>query len=166
MEVAMDQMLQQAENNNIIYKIPKRHKSKMSSDLIDTPIYNEDMMNYILDGILSNICIEMDKQNISVRELGDLSGVDYSHLSRVFNGHGRIGLTAMIKIAYALHVNPKDFFPYDDESNKRKTNGERFDELTKDMDISSSNFLLSLCVNYSKEWRRLKVNGFGDEGRR
>lgn len=162
MEVAMDQMLQQAENNNIIYKIPKRHKSKMSPDLIDTPIYNEDMMNYILDGILSNICIEMDKQNISVRELGDLSGVDYSHLSRVFNGHGRIGLTAMIKIAYALHISPRELFPYD-EADKRKTNGDRFNELTKEMDLSSSNFLLSLCVNCVKEWRRLKATGFDKE---
>ena len=35
----------------------------------------------------------------------------------------------MIKIAAALKISPVELFPYD--QNKRKTNGQRFDEITK-----------------------------------
>ena len=112
----------------------------MSKDLIDTPIYNEELMDNVLEGIAQNIFVEMDKQGLTVRGLGELSGVNYSHLSRLFNGQSKIGIGTLIKLAYALHISPGDLFPYD--VNRRKTNGQRFDEITKEMDIASSNFLI------------------------
>ena len=69
-------------------------------------------------------------------------------LEKVFNNKAHIGLSSVIKIAAALRVSPSELFPYD--QNKRKTNGQRFDEITKGMDLASINYLLDVCAGYSK----------------
>ena len=124
------------------------------ADLIDTPIFDERMMDAILEGIVQNICIEMDKRNISMQELSRASGINNSHLCKIFSGTSRIGLNALLKIANVLQVSPGEFFPYDD--NNRKSNGQKFDEITKEMDLRSCDFLLSLCVAYVRELRGRK----------
>ncbi|MBD5556852.1 MAG: helix-turn-helix transcriptional regulator [Roseburia sp.] len=124
-----------------------------TADLIDTPIYNKDMMDSLLAGIVQNIYIEMEKQHMTVRGLGEIAGINYSHLCNLFGGRTKIGLTALIKLSYALHLSPCDLFPYDE--NKRKTNGQRFNEITKGLDIQSSNFILNMAADYAKECRRL-----------
>ena len=122
-------------------------------ELLNTPIYDDELMEQVLDGIVSNVMLEMDKQGLTTRGLAELSDGTYSHLSRIFNHEARIGLQTLIKVAYALHLSPAELFPYD--INKRKTNGQRFDEITKELDVVSSNFLLGICADYVKEWRRI-----------
>ena len=119
-----------------------------TKDLIDSPIYNEELMENVMVGIAQNIRVEMDKQRMTIRGLAELSTVNYSQLTKIFNNKGRIGLASLIKIAAALHVSPSELFPYD--QNRRKTNGQRFDEITKGMDLASVNFLLDICAGYSK----------------
>jgi transcriptional regulator with XRE-family HTH domain len=131
-----------------------RNNSYLSPDLVDSPIYNEDMMDDIRNGIVQNIYVEMDRQGLTTRGLGELSGVNYSHLSRMFSGQAQIGLESVIKLSYALRVSPKDLFPYD--TNCRKTDGQRFDEMTKDMDTTSRNVLLGIVADFVKECRRIK----------
>ena len=118
-------------------------KSRMRMDLVESPVYNPERM----DGV-------MDKQEMTLSNLAELADVDCAHLSRVFKGTGRIGLTVLIKVAYVLKISPSELFPYD--FNSRKTNGQRFDEITKELDLSSSNYLLLFCSDYVKEWRRIK----------
>lgn len=112
------------------------------------------MIDQVLEGIVQKITVIMDQQQITIRGLGEMADVNYSHLSRMFNRQTRIGLTTLIKVAYALHISPCDLFPYD--VNKRKTNGQRFDEITKDIDVKKRNFLLTICADYVREWRRIK----------
>ena len=119
-----------------------------TKDLIDSPIYNEELMENVMVGIAQNIWVEMDKQRMTIRGLAELSNVNYSQLTKIFNNKGRIGLASLIKIAAALHVSPSELFPYD--QNRRKTNGQHFDEITKGMDLASVNFLLDICAGYSK----------------
>lgn len=88
---------------------------------------------------------ELSQKNAS---LAELSCVNYSQLTKVFNNKAHIGLSSVIKIAAALRVSPSELFPYD--QNKRKTNGQRFDEITKGMDLASINYLLDVCAGYSK----------------
>lgn len=149
--------IEETEKNNDVSKknYTVKNNRYMSKDLIDTPIYNEELMDNVLEGIAQNIFVEMDKQGLTVRGLGELSGVNYSHLSRLFNGQSKIGIGTLIKLAYALHISPGELFPYD--VNRRKTNGQRFDEITKEMDIASSNFLIGFCADYTREWRRMKL---------
>lgn len=135
-------------------KSRRYRKSKMRMDLVESPIYNPDRMDGVMNGIVQNIRIEMDKQDMSLSSLADMADVDCAHLSRVFKGTGRIGLTVLIKVAYVLNISPGELFPYD--FNGRKTNGQRFDEITKELDLSSSNYLLLFCSNYVKEWHRIK----------
>lgn len=128
--------------------------SKMTPDLIDTPIYNDKLMENVLVGIAQNIWVEMDRQGFSIRALAGIADVNYSQLTKIFNNRSHIGLKTMIRIAAALHMNPCELFPYD--PNKRKTNGQRFEEITKGMDLTSINFLLEIVYNYRKEYNRLK----------
>ena len=117
-------------------------------DLIDTPIYNEELMDNVLVGIAQNILSEMERQGLTIRGLSELSDVNYSQLTKIFNCKGYIGLKSMIKIAAALKISPVELFPYD--QNKRKTNGQRFEEITKGMELASTNYLLDVCAGYSK----------------
>lgn len=138
-------------------KQPRFHKSKMRPELLDTPIYNEELLQRTYDGIIQNIRVEMDKENLSIRGLSEISGVHFSHLSNMFSGKCNIGLDALIRLASALQLSPAELFPYD--FNKRKTNGQRFDEITKELDLSSSNALLEQCMIICKEMKRLKREG-------
>lgn len=131
-----------------------KHIANMDPAYLDSPIYNEEKMQRIYDGIAQNIKIEMDKAGLTLRELEDKSGVHFSHLSRVFNGKCRIGFDALIRIAAAFKMSPTDFFPYDD--NKRMTCGQKFDEITRCLDVRSQNYLLENTVSYVKEYNRLK----------
>lgn len=135
-------------------KQPRFHKSKMKPELLDTPIYNDELLQRTYDGIIQNIRVEMDKENLSLRGLSEISGVHFSHLSNLFSGKCKIGLDALIRLAYALQLSPAEIFPYD--FNKRKTNGQRFDEITKELDLASSNALLEQCMIICKEMKRLK----------
>lgn len=129
-------------------------KSRMNMGLIESPVYDADRMDGVMNGIVQNIRIEMDKHNMTLSNLAELAGVDCAHLSRVFKGTARVGLTVLIKVAYVLEISPGDLFPYD--FNTRKTNGQRFDEITKELDISGCNYLLLFCADYVKEWRRIR----------
>lgn len=133
---------------------PRFRKNNMRAELIDSPIYDDELMQRLYDGIIQNIKVEMDKQGLTIRGLSEISGVHFSHLSNMFNGKSKIGLDSLIRIAVALGKNPSELFPYD--HNKRKTCGERFDEITKDLDVPSVNFLIEECILYCKEIRRLK----------
>jgi len=132
----------------------KNNKGGAREGFVDSPIYDDEMMANILDGVAKNIYIEMDKKGFSLRELSEVSGVSYSHLSRIFNSENNMSLPVFLKLAYALRVSPGDLFPYD--INKRKTYGERFDEMTKEMDLPTSNFLLGFCADFTREYRRIK----------
>lgn len=135
-------------------KQPRFHKSRIRPDLLDTPIYNDELLQRTYDGIIQNIRVEMDKENLSIRGLSEISGVHFSHLSNMFSGKCNIGLDALIRLAYALHLSPAEVFPYD--FNRRKTNGQRFDEITKELDLASSNALLEQCMIVTKEMKRLR----------
>lgn len=135
-------------------KQPRFHKSKMKPELLDTPIYNEELLQRTYDGIIQNIRVEMDKKGLSIRGLSEISGVHFSHLSNMFSGKCNIGLDALIRLASALELSPAEIFPYD--FNKRKTNGQRFDEITKELDLSSSNAILEQVMIVTREMKRLK----------
>ena len=125
----------------------------MTADLVDTAVYDDDMMNDIYRGISQNILIEMKKQKLSMSELGRLAGMDISHITRIINGKSRIGLTTLLRLSIVLHVPIGELIPID--TNLRKTNGQRFDEMTKELDLSGTNFLLGICADYGREWNRI-----------
>jgi transcriptional regulator with XRE-family HTH domain len=102
----------------------------------------------------------MDKEGLTLRELEERSGVHFSHLSRVFNGKCRIGFDALIRIAAAFEMSPIDFYPYDD--NHRMTPGQKFDEITRCLDLKSQNFILEQVIKFVKEYNRLKFE-FGSK---
>lgn len=129
------------------------HSNKMSPRIVYSAIYDDNLMKDYLAAIEKNIWIEMDKRKISIREFGEMCNIHYSHLSNVFSGKAHFGLTTLIKICIALNVPPQDLFPVD--LNIRDSNGDRFNEITKSMDLASINFLLRFCNDFRKEYDRL-----------
>lgn len=125
----------------------------------NSPIYNEEVMNEILTSIADNIKATMKKKGFTIGTLQELSGVDASHLSRIFNHKSYIGMKVFIKIAYVLHIQPGELIPIIiDNDNKCQTNGEKFETITNQLDVASCNFLLSFCSRYVEEYRRIKLS--------
>ena len=136
---------------NSFYEYDNRYVSK---ELLQSPLYDEEMMESIFEGIVQNILIEMDKKEMSSTVLAEISGVSVSHISHILCGKKKIGLSALIRIAYSLGVNPRDLLPYD--LNTRKTYGQRFDEMTKSLDFDERNFLMNVCSQIHKEMLHIK----------
>lgn len=121
---------------------------RMNENLIDSPIYDDEQMQAIMDGIVQNIWQKMDAQGLKATALSDLSTVPISNLSKIFNYKASITLKTLIKLAFALEVSPIELFPYD--LNRRKTNGDRFEEITNGLDVASINYLLDQAAGLSK----------------
>ena len=105
-------------------------------------------MRAILDGIAQNIWQKMDARNLKLSALSDLSTVPTGVLSKIFNYKTSVSLKTLIKLAFALEVSPIELFPYD--LNRRKTNGDRFEEITNGLDVASVNYLLEQAAGYAK----------------
>lgn len=129
------------------------NERNFSPDLVDSEIYDEELLKLILIGIAQNIAVEMDKQNYTIGSLSRITGISTSHISRILNSKQDIGLKTLLKIAKALHVNPSALFPVD--GNSRKTNGQRFDDITKGIPLKYTNYYLDiiagLCSLYRKD---------------
>lgn len=123
------------------------------NELIDTPVYDEALMQNFFRNITDNLYNEMLKQEISLRSLGEISRVNYSHLSRIFNGEARIGLEVLIKLLYSLHVNSEDIISITD--GKHMSNGRIFQEIVRPLDQTSIDYLLKFCEEYVIERRRI-----------
>ena len=119
-----------------------------------TTILDDEMYERICIGIAQNIQNEMFKRRLSYRDMTELSGLHYAYFTHLFNGDQKIGLKAFISCAMGLNISPTALLPYD--LNKRKTQGERFDEITKELDEASKNFLIDLCASYCRENKRIK----------
>ncbi|MBE6035571.1 MAG: helix-turn-helix transcriptional regulator [Clostridiales bacterium] len=116
--------------------------------------YDEELIERFIHGILQNIKTETLRQNISYYDLASRSDLSYVHITKLFSGRTEIGLTGLVKLSIGLGKNPAEFMPLD--INHRKTNGERFDELTKELDLDSCNFLLQMVAEYAKQFRKMK----------
>lgn len=153
MAVSAAVKVEESDNKKQKCKNEKLHEISISKRLLNSEVYDADKLEDIYRGITQNIIIEMEKKHMNLSVLSYLSTIDTAHLSRLLNDKVHIGLPALIKIASALELSPTDLFPYD--TNRRKTNGQRYDELTKGLDVASSNFLLGMCADYVKEHDRL-----------
>lgn len=135
-------------NNGNSGKLVVKQSKYMSESLVDSPIYDDEQMKAILDGIAQNIWQKMDAKGMTVRALADVAGTTGCNLSKIFNYKASIGLKTLIKVAYALGVSPTELFPY--ELNRRKTNGDRFEEITNNLDITSINYLLDQAAGLAR----------------
>ena len=62
-------------------------------------------------------------------------------------------MNALYNIACILEKNPADFLPTTVSS--KQTNGQIYDEITKELDQASNNAILDGVASWVKEWRRL-----------
>lgn len=131
-----------------VKKYGDNQKNLNKEHLIESPIYNDEQMRAILDGIAQNIWQKMDARNLKMSALSDLSTVPTGVLSKIFNYKTSVSLKTLIKLAFALEVSPIELFPYD--LNRRKTNGDRFEEITNGLDVASVNYLLEQAAGYTK----------------
>lgn len=143
-----DELQKMPEEPNEKKKRKKRlhHYDDFNSDLINSPVYDEDLMDRIFKGIVQNIIFEMKRKNMSYSDLSNLSGISGSTLSKIFTYKVSLSIRTLVKIAYALEVPIATLFPMD--FNERKTNGQIFDDLTRSLDIQSLNYLLDITSKF------------------
>lgn len=122
-------------------------------DVLESPVFDEKMMDVFLEGIRKNVILECNRRNMGYQELSLKSNMHYTQIYKILNGTGGLGLQSLIKISYALGLNPGNLIPYN--NCHRKTNGERFDELTVGLDIEACNALLEWCAEYCRQMRRI-----------
>ncbi|MBQ6133047.1 MAG: helix-turn-helix transcriptional regulator [Lachnospiraceae bacterium] len=138
-----------------ISKSPRFHSnSKLNMNIVESPIYDPEMRKYIYNGIAQNIRVEMEKRNLNIRDLADLACVEYSHLANILKEKQQIGMQTLICVAYAMEMTPGELFPFD--FNTRKSNGARFDDLTKECDLLTVNTILGIVADIVRDFRRIK----------
>ena len=121
---------------------------------INSPIYDPELRKCIYNGIAQNIRVEMEKRELTITKLANLTGVEYSHLANILKEKQQIGLQTLISVAYAMELTPAELFPFD--FNTRKSNGARFDDLTKECDLTTVNIILGIVADIVKDMRRIK----------
>ena len=122
--------------------------------MLNTPVYDPELRKYIYNGIAQNIRIEMEKREMSITDLAVIAGVEYSHLANILKEKQQIGMQTLISVAYAMELTPAELFPFD--FNTRKSNGARFDDLTKECDLTTVNIILGFVADIVKDMRRIK----------
>ena len=143
------------ENANIGDKKKKGSTTGMYERLSKNGYYGEEAEELFYQGIAQNLKIEIDKKGYSLKKVSDWSGISTAHLFRILKGDARIGMNALYNIACMLEKNPADFLPT--TINSKQTNGQIYDEITKELDQTSNNVLLDSVATWVKEWRRLQM---------
>ena len=157
----MDAVLQ----DTIETREPKRKRKKTSrpaqihinenvAGTLNSPLYDPELRRSIYNGIAQNIRVEMEKRELTITSLASLAGVEYSHLANILKEKQQIGLQTLISVAYAMELTPAELFPFD--FNTRKSNGARFDDLTKECDLTTVNIILGIVADIVKDMRRIK----------
>ena len=106
-------------------------------------------------GLVQKILRKMDERGLTASALSSLSGVTSSNLSLYFNYKRRPTLTTLYYIAHALDVPLVELLP-DSYNNNRKTNGDRFEELTSDLSEYSVNYLLEIVAGFIRVQKHKK----------
>ncbi len=122
----------------------------------DSPVFNKEIRKGISAIIKNNLYLEIQNRGLSLMEFSALSDTTYSNVWTTFNKETEhmLSFDSYIKFCYALDMPMTYFFPQEDAG--KKTNGNRFDELTKELDVESVNYLLNMVLNYVAEYKRLR----------
>ncbi len=72
-------------------------------------VYNE---KYI-KAFGKNLKLHREKKTYSQRELGKISGIDFSQIGRIERGEQNTTLSSIYTLAKALELNPEELFKFD-----------------------------------------------------
>lgn len=122
----------------------KRDNNSTYDRLIDTIVYDDDKLELLVKEIGKNVRKEREKRNWSSTELSNRSNINNSHIYKIESGLGNIGIAAVLKFCIAFGISPNDLIPLDDVQ-KVRTNGDRFDEITRNAGVETVNFLLDMA---------------------
>lgn len=82
-------------------------------------------------------------------ELANLANLNPSHLYKVETRQSNIGLVAFLKVIFALQIPVDRILPIT-FNQKMKTNGERFEDITRQLDAASINFILTTVKSWTE----------------
>lgn len=125
------------------------NKRLFTDRIIDSICFDEDKMDCLLAEIGTRVKKERQLQNYTVSELAEMTSMNLAHLYRIEKGERPIGLRVLIKIAWALNRPIQKFIPFE-EVDRPKTNGERFEEMTRNLDTATINMLFEIVENLIK----------------
>lgn len=110
--------------------------------IIDSPCYDDEKMDILLNEIGSRIKAERIKQGLTTQELVAMSGLNTTHLYRIERGTKPVGLRALIKISFALNKPIEFFVPFERQPEEALSiDLQRFQALTQGFDEDTMEFV-------------------------
>lgn len=98
---------------------------------------------YDLKKIGQQLKEERIKQNMSIKQLSFLSGVNCITIHGYETGQTDITLKALMRIVFVLEIDINKLFPYEKPYDEAS---ERFEYLVRNLDIRSINLVLNMAV--------------------
>lgn len=115
----------------------------------DSVNYDEEKMKKLFREIARRLHTERIRQDYSTSQLALRADINAATIYRIERNSGEVSLRGLIKLSIALN-RPLGYFVPIEETYNIKTAGERFEELTKDLDPAAMNILFSIINNTIK----------------
>lgn len=138
------------------------------TDSVGTFIFSPEDINLVLREIGKNVRKFRMKYGISIGQLADLAGITKATLYKIESGSTGIGLVVLLKISYVLQLPLDNFIPFlypdSQDSKKRKSLGERIDEISYGTTKEAKLFILNFVKNFVK-YECVSGNGSKSSGK-
>ena len=83
----------------------------MNSSKFNTDVYNDQLLETLIQGIGKNIREERLKRDMSIVDLSKITNIDRRQLYRIESGENKIGLLCLMKVMIALEI-PANIFSF------------------------------------------------------
>lgn len=135
----------------------KRHthdENPNQNDLKYSPedIYNDELLNGLVLLTKNNLRNFRIARNLTSNEVSSMCNIPFSSYSRLEDlskGSSNINLLSIIKYSIALGIPIEEIVPLK-VSKKSMSNGMRFEQLTRNADAKTINFLFVMCEKFLK----------------
>ncbi len=115
-------------------------------------IYDDKLMNGLILLTKNNFRNFRIARNLTANEVSSMCNIPFSSYSRLEDlskGSSNINLLSVIKYSIALGIPIEEIVPLK-VSKKSMSNGMRFEQLTRNADIKTINFLFVMCEKFLK----------------
>lgn len=121
--------------------------AKKTRDLIETFVFDEQLMENLLKDIGRRIQKFRSDQNLSMNDLAQRVNMSYSHLYKIETGSANIGIKTLIKISMVLQVPLVEIIPIDEKM--YQSEGNKYEILVRPLTERDRNYIMALVRDLS-----------------
>lgn len=125
----------------------KNNNQLNMSQVIETAVFDEEKMDLLFEQISDNIHKYRVLHGLSFDQLSVLSNISKGQLYKIEKKQTNAGLSSCIKIAVALQISLDCLIPIEQKSGKKRSLGNKVDEIMKFSSPVMKNTLLKFCYD-------------------